>query len=490
MSESDPKFIEAKQKITELSKILNKNTDDGKPNQDRPTDLTSLETLLDEENNLIMVGATNASTLPVRNAFQHELTGDEDGFVATLNPNGEIKWCSYLGGIGNEALYDVYINDSSNIVVTGLTNSMYIPSCSEDSFADQNQLFQATITPEGKFLNSRFSYNPDLDFAQLIYNFHIESNDNGHLIMAAINEVSLDRLKDFPLFASVDNLKEYSYGLIKTNSKLQVQWIKMIPATDITRVTDFFEEEATQQTFIAGYHSTKANQDATVMCIDSKGELLWKNEWDDGKVSDLYAMHIDHENHSLIAYIMSEYENGEEFKHKHTRYRIKISKDYSDTDQWTGEELAIPPTLSSIEFNHYARNSKGSLAIESKPTVFDSLDDLLLVDAYQEYPFGTKDASDIHTVYLRTIDPSGKVHYATFYGGTERMSSLFPRRILLTDTGILYMTGFINNLDAEDLSYIGIDPAIHEMRNRLAFVTTFDENGQQNSIILFGLESE
>ncbi|MBW1612596.1 MAG: ATP-dependent endonuclease [Deltaproteobacteria bacterium] len=49
MSESDPKFIEAKQKIAELSKILNKTTDDGKPNQDRPTDLTSLEILLDEE---------------------------------------------------------------------------------------------------------------------------------------------------------------------------------------------------------------------------------------------------------------------------------------------------------------------------------------------------------------------------------------------------------------------------------------------------------
>lgn len=49
MSESDPKFIEAKQKISELSKILNKTTDDGEPNQDRPTDLTSLEALLDEE---------------------------------------------------------------------------------------------------------------------------------------------------------------------------------------------------------------------------------------------------------------------------------------------------------------------------------------------------------------------------------------------------------------------------------------------------------
>jgi predicted ATP-dependent endonuclease of OLD family len=49
MSESDPKFIEAKKRISELSKILNKNTDDGMPNLDRPQDLTSLEKLLDDE---------------------------------------------------------------------------------------------------------------------------------------------------------------------------------------------------------------------------------------------------------------------------------------------------------------------------------------------------------------------------------------------------------------------------------------------------------
>jgi CRISPR-associated exonuclease Cas4 len=49
MSESDPTFIEAKQKITELSKILNKTTDDGQPNQNRPADLTALEGLLDDE---------------------------------------------------------------------------------------------------------------------------------------------------------------------------------------------------------------------------------------------------------------------------------------------------------------------------------------------------------------------------------------------------------------------------------------------------------
>lgn len=49
MSESDPKFIEAKEKILEFSKILNKNNDDGNPNLNRPSDLTTLEAMLDEE---------------------------------------------------------------------------------------------------------------------------------------------------------------------------------------------------------------------------------------------------------------------------------------------------------------------------------------------------------------------------------------------------------------------------------------------------------
>lgn len=49
MSESDPIFIEAKDKITELSKILNKTTDDGQLNQNRPSDLTALEDLLTHE---------------------------------------------------------------------------------------------------------------------------------------------------------------------------------------------------------------------------------------------------------------------------------------------------------------------------------------------------------------------------------------------------------------------------------------------------------
>jgi len=49
ISEHNPEFIAAKEKIIELTKILNKNGEDGELNKDRPKELTSLESLLDEE---------------------------------------------------------------------------------------------------------------------------------------------------------------------------------------------------------------------------------------------------------------------------------------------------------------------------------------------------------------------------------------------------------------------------------------------------------
>jgi predicted ATP-dependent endonuclease of OLD family len=49
MSESNSKFIDAKQKIKELSEILNKQKNDGSINEERPIDLNSLEELIGNE---------------------------------------------------------------------------------------------------------------------------------------------------------------------------------------------------------------------------------------------------------------------------------------------------------------------------------------------------------------------------------------------------------------------------------------------------------
>lgn len=49
MSEKNSEFIEAKNKMVQLVGVLNKLTKDGKPNKQRPTELSDLEKLIDEE---------------------------------------------------------------------------------------------------------------------------------------------------------------------------------------------------------------------------------------------------------------------------------------------------------------------------------------------------------------------------------------------------------------------------------------------------------
>lgn len=49
MSENNPDYIDAKNKIASLTKVLNKVTDEGKPNTNRPKELSALENNLEEE---------------------------------------------------------------------------------------------------------------------------------------------------------------------------------------------------------------------------------------------------------------------------------------------------------------------------------------------------------------------------------------------------------------------------------------------------------
>lgn len=49
MSENNPEYIEAKNKISSLTKVLNKVTEEGKPNKRRPKELSALEDNLEEE---------------------------------------------------------------------------------------------------------------------------------------------------------------------------------------------------------------------------------------------------------------------------------------------------------------------------------------------------------------------------------------------------------------------------------------------------------
>jgi len=81
---------------------------------------------VDERGAAFVVGRTQAAGFPLRNTFQHELRGNEDGFVLKLDPNGSLEWSTYLGGSNGEDCHSVAVLNGS-VYVAGETQSSDFP---------------------------------------------------------------------------------------------------------------------------------------------------------------------------------------------------------------------------------------------------------------------------------------------------------------------------------------------------------------------------
>lgn len=73
---------------------------------------------------IYLIGETNSSNvLASTGSFQESKAGDYDAFIAEFSSSGMRNWGTYFGGRGYETGQDIFINDSSQILITGETNS-------------------------------------------------------------------------------------------------------------------------------------------------------------------------------------------------------------------------------------------------------------------------------------------------------------------------------------------------------------------------------
>jgi len=80
---------------------------------------------------IIISGYTRSKDIPIsNNAYQSTLKGTMDVAIAIFNDNGDLKYCSYLGGAGNEEGRDILFTDDK-LIVTGWTQSNDFPTTSD-----------------------------------------------------------------------------------------------------------------------------------------------------------------------------------------------------------------------------------------------------------------------------------------------------------------------------------------------------------------------
>lgn len=112
----------------------------------------------DASGNAYVTGRTNFSDYPVTSgAFDQTANGGGDVFVTKLNSSASaLIFSTFLGGNGNEFGYDIAIDGSENVYISGLTNSSNFPTTAgayNQSSNGDNDVFVSKLNSSGSVLS-------------------------------------------------------------------------------------------------------------------------------------------------------------------------------------------------------------------------------------------------------------------------------------------------------------------------------------------------
>jgi Beta-propeller repeat len=112
-----------------------------------------------------IVGHTFSTDFPTANALQGQSSGFEDVFVAQFDPDGALRFSTYLGGTNNDFPESVGLDPAGNVYITGFTNSADFP------------LANPIQSIYGGGTSDAFVTKLSADGAHLVYSTYLGGND-------------------------------------------------------------------------------------------------------------------------------------------------------------------------------------------------------------------------------------------------------------------------------------------------------------------------
>ncbi|MFX0060803.1 MAG: SBBP repeat-containing protein [Candidatus Hermodarchaeota archaeon] len=110
---------------------------------------------IDGSGNSYIIGSTNSSDFPMKNAYNSTYGGNQDVFITKLNATGNgLEFSTYLGGNVEDNGQAIAVDTAGNSYITGYTNSTNFPTqtayqASKNSFED---VFAAKLNSSGNGL--------------------------------------------------------------------------------------------------------------------------------------------------------------------------------------------------------------------------------------------------------------------------------------------------------------------------------------------------
>jgi hypothetical protein len=133
---------------------------------------------VDSQGNAYVSGVTLNADYPVTvgaydTTFNSGTNGSRDAFVTKVNPTGSaLSYSTFLGGISDDEGYSIGVDDSGSAYVTGLTNSVDMPTTMgayDKTFGSPQDAFVSKLSPGGSNLAySTYLGGNDYDYARAL----------------------------------------------------------------------------------------------------------------------------------------------------------------------------------------------------------------------------------------------------------------------------------------------------------------------------------
>jgi hypothetical protein len=122
---------------------------------------------IDIAGNFYLCGITESTNFPTANAFQPNLIGHRNGFVAKLNSTGSaLSYSTYLGGSVGDYAVDIAVDPAGNAYVTGsaASNDFPIVNAMQPAFGGFEDSFVTKFTTTGAIVYSTYLGGSGDDF--------------------------------------------------------------------------------------------------------------------------------------------------------------------------------------------------------------------------------------------------------------------------------------------------------------------------------------
>jgi hypothetical protein len=185
----------------------------------------SLEAVtIDSSNCVYLMGYTYSSDFPTKNAFQENIAGEGDAFVAKFSPDGVPMFSTYLGGSEWEEGFGIAVDNSDCIYLTGRTSSIDFPTKNayQETFAGDVDVFVTKFSPDGgKLLYSTYLGGSDFDDGESIA---VDSSNCVYL-------TGYTKSTDFPVYHAIQDILGGEYYYDAFVAKLSPDGMSLVYST-------------------------------------------------------------------------------------------------------------------------------------------------------------------------------------------------------------------------------------------------------------------